>query len=62
MRVVDVARELGFSSDWIRRAEKQGLIPPARRDVNGHRRYQPKDVKRLRELLFPREERRRNNA
>ncbi len=52
MRVVDVARELGFSGDWIRRAEKQGLIPPAQRDLNGHRRYSSEDVKRLRELLF----------
>lgn len=53
MRVADVARELGFSPDWIRRMEREGRIPPAPRDLNNHRRYRPKDVKRLRELLFP---------
>ncbi len=52
MRVIDVARELGFSADWIRRLEREGRIPPARRDFNGHRRYSPEDVRKLRELLF----------
>ncbi len=53
MRVSDVARAIGVSSDWLRRLEQQGRIPPAPRDLNGHRRYGPEDVKRLRELLFP---------
>ena len=52
MRCVDVARELGFSADWLRRAERDGKIPPVQRDLNGHRRYSPEDVKRLRELLY----------
>ena len=52
MRVIDVARELGLSADWIRRLERDGRIPPAQRDVNGHRRYTDTDVERLRELIF----------
>jgi len=53
MRVAQLARELGFSADWIRRMEREGRIPPASRDLNGHRRYRPEDLKRLRKLLFP---------
>ena len=53
MRVGSFARELGFSAEWIRRMEREGKIPCAPRDLNGHRRYRPEDVERLRKLLFP---------
>ncbi len=52
MRCVDVARQLGFSPDRLRRAERDGEIPPVPRDKNGHRRYRPEDMERLRRLLF----------
>lgn len=59
MRVIDVARELGLSTDWIRRLEREGRIPPARRDCNNHRRYRREDLERLRELLLrPRQNKR----
>lgn len=52
MRITELAKELGVSSDWLRRLERAGLIPKAQRDVNGHRRYCPADAARLREVLF----------
>jgi DNA-binding transcriptional MerR regulator len=52
MRVIDVARQLHVSGDWIRCLERKGLIPQAQRDVNGHRRYTDDDLARLRTLLF----------
>jgi len=53
MRVIEVARQLGVSTDWIRRLERAGRIPPATRDSNGHRRYGQADVERLRAILIP---------
>ena len=53
MRCAGVARELGISADWVRRAEREGKIPPVRRDLHGHRRFRPEDVERLRQILFP---------
>jgi len=53
MRIAAVARELGFSADYLRSLEKAGRIPPAPRDINGHRRFLPEDVDRLRSVLFP---------
>ncbi len=35
--VSDAAREVGLSADWLRRGEKRGSFPPAKRDRNGHR-------------------------
>ena len=52
MRVADVARELSVSPAWIRRLEKQGKIPRAPRDVNGHRRYDAEGLEALRRALF----------
>ncbi len=52
MRIAQLAKELGFSADWIRRMEREGRIPYAPRDLNGHRRYSREDVKWLRELIF----------
>ena len=53
MRITAVARELGFSADYLRDLEKSGRIPPAPRDMNGHRRFAPEDIERLRTVLFP---------
>jgi DNA-binding transcriptional MerR regulator len=54
MRITRVAGELGVSSAWIKRLERDGLIPRIPRDPNGHRRFAPEDVERLRELIFGR--------
>lgn len=54
MRTIDLARELGVSSDWIRRLERLKKIPPAPRDLNGHRRYTHDDLAKIRQLLFRR--------
>jgi len=52
-RVNEVARELGCSEAWLRRAERDGRIPQARRDMNGWRVYDQYDITRLREFLIP---------
>ena len=53
LKVHEVARELGCSETWLRRAEQRGHIPKARRDLNGWRVYTVADVAVLRELLSP---------
>jgi len=53
VRVVDVARKLGISADWLRRLERAGRIPSAPRDFHGHRRYAQEDLERIRAILFP---------
>ena len=53
LRVNEVARMLGISEAWLRRADGRGHIPQARRDVNGWRIYSPEDVDSIRECLFP---------
>ena len=47
--ISQAARELGLSADWLRRGEKRGSLPPARRDRNGHRYYTPENLERLRD-------------
>ena len=53
LRVNDAADELGISGSWLRRAEKRGHIPSAKRDLNGWRIYTEADVALLREKFFP---------
>lgn len=48
-----VARELGVSTDWLRRAERDGRLPRARRHMSGWRVYSAKDVAVIRALLVP---------
>lgn len=52
MRVIDAARELGVSAEWLRRLEREGRIPAARRDLNGYRRYTPEDIEYIQRALF----------
>ena len=54
MRICEAATELGVSPTWLRRLERAGRIPPAPRDLNGHRRYGPEDLARLRRLIYAR--------
>jgi DNA-binding transcriptional MerR regulator len=42
------ARELGISAEWLRKGEKRGSLPPAKRDRNGYRYYTSGDIERLR--------------
>jgi DNA-binding transcriptional MerR regulator len=46
--ISEAARELGLSAEWLRKGEKRGVLPPARRDRNGHRYYTAEDIERLR--------------
>jgi DNA-binding transcriptional MerR regulator len=48
----EVARKLELSADWLRRGEKRGTFPPAKRDGNGYRYYTDEDVERLRNRRF----------
>jgi MerR family Zn(II)-responsive transcriptional regulator of zntA len=42
------ARELGLSAEWLRKGEKRGSLPLAKRDRNGYRYYTEEDIERLR--------------
>ncbi len=48
------AREICRSGRWLREAEAKGLIPKARRDLNGWRVYTEEDIAILENLLVPR--------
>ncbi len=46
--VSEAARKLGLlSADWLREGEKRGLLPQARRGLNGRRFYTPADIELL---------------
>ena len=49
LRIGDVARSLGVSPSTVRSWERKGLIQP-QRDSGKHRRYQPEDLARLRDV------------
>lgn len=53
MQVNEVARELGVSESWLRRAEGRVGVPRARRDLNGWRVYTVEDIAALRAVLLP---------
>lgn len=46
--ISEAARELGITAGWLRKGEKAGVLPRAKRDRNGHRYYTPEDIERLR--------------
>jgi DNA-binding transcriptional MerR regulator len=39
---------LGLSAEWLRKGERRGSLPVAKRDRNGHRFYTRADITRLR--------------
>ena len=48
-----LATALGLHPDTIRRYEREGLIPPAKRSPrNGYRFWKEEDVKRIQEAIF----------
>lgn len=53
LTVSEAARELGRSERWLRSAEREGKIPPARRDLNNWRVYTPEDIAGIKALLVP---------
>jgi|ETNmetMinimDraft_16_1059900.scaffolds.fasta_scaffold433069_1 DNA-binding transcriptional MerR regulator len=55
LTIGQVARQLGVSVDWLRRAEKDKKIPRARRRLGGWRVYSAADLERLQTLLLPAE-------
>lgn len=52
MRIGDVAKRLAVSKSWLRKLERQGKIPRARRDRNKQRRYTPEDLEQIRQFLY----------
>lgn len=52
--VSEVARRIRRSETWLRRAEKRGLIPRARRNSVGWRIYSSADIAKLAQTLSPR--------
>ena len=53
IRVSQAARLLGCSETWLRRAEQQGSIPKAKRDLNRWRYYTGDDIAVLQKILLP---------
>ena len=47
-RIGTLARDSGISVESIRRYERDGLIPPARRGANGYRYFPPESLDALR--------------
>ena len=46
--ISQAARELGLSAEWLRKGERRGSLPVAKRDRNGHRFYTGADIAQLR--------------
>lgn len=55
-----VAALFGRTGDWLRRLEREGLIPQARRDFAGYRVYSDEDVEAIRAAVEARGARNRN--
>ena len=51
-KITPAARELGVSTDFLRKSEKDGRIPLARRLPCGWRIYSREDIEKLRELIL----------
>ncbi|MCH8039055.1 MAG: MerR family transcriptional regulator [Nitrospinae bacterium] len=52
MRIKQAAQQLGISAAWLKELEAKRRIPPAKRDLNHHRRYSGEDIRRLTEILY----------
>jgi len=52
IRIGEVAKEVGVSTETIRGLEKRGLISPER-DWDGNRIFRPGDIERISQILFP---------
>jgi len=47
MKIAEVSKKYGISSDTLRYYEKTGLIPTIKRDASGNRDYTEMDLKRI---------------
>jgi DNA-binding transcriptional MerR regulator len=48
----DAANLVNRSPATLRRYERAGIIPPARRDRSGHRWYTHEDVERIHRIIY----------
>ena len=55
LTVAEVAREIGKSESWLRKADSSRRIPRAKRDANGWRYYTPDEVEKIRRIAWPEE-------
>ena len=53
MTIGKAARQLDVSVDWLRKAERQGRIPPAKRRMCNWRVYSEDDIETLKRLIEP---------
>jgi len=51
LRPVDVARRFHRTASWLTKLERAGIIPPAPRDFNGRRFYEPQHIETIRTAL-----------
>jgi len=52
LKVSEVARLIGRTERWLRKVEKTGKIPRARRDLNNWRTYTEEDVETIKQLII----------
>jgi hypothetical protein len=57
LRPIDLGRQFHRSAAWPKWLERQGIIPPAKRDFSGHRYYTHTDVEQIRCILEQRRQR-----
>lgn len=54
-RISEASRQIGISEKWLRNAEAKGVIPKARRDLNGYRYYTGEDIRLIKQIVYPKE-------
>ena len=53
LKIADVAKILGVHPETLRRYERRGVLPPAKRHPLGWRVYSAEDIKELQRRLQP---------
>jgi DNA-binding transcriptional MerR regulator len=53
IRIYEASRQIGVSERWLRNAEAKGVIPKARRDLNGWRYYTSEDIRLITLIVYP---------
>ena len=53
MTTGEVARELSISVEWLRKMERDGRIPKAKRMLNQRRVYTEEDLAHLKKIIIP---------
>ena len=52
LQIGEAARELGITIEHLRKLEREGKIPKAKRLLNCRRVYSEDDLERIRQILF----------